>query len=149
MTNLPPIEKVYEAWSAIADGRVAEEGPDKTRVTSSDGAKTYTVIYHPDTDTYQSNDNATAWRRYPGYPILAAMMVRERLPLDMAMAQQWAGVNWTQLNQQYKRDYAAAVDHVERERGIDHAEASRQAEAVMSLLESLPITVKRLNQPQV
>ncbi len=143
MEKLPPIEKVYEAWSAIADGRVHVEG-DEARVTSSDGTKTYTVVYNPDTDTYQSNDNATAWQGYAGYPIIAFMMVKGRLPLDVDEARQWAGVNWTQLNASYKRDYAAAVRHVEAERGIDHAEAQTKAEAVMSTLAALPVKVKRV-----
>lgn len=149
MQNLPPIEKVYEAWSAIADGRVVLLGPNEARVVSSDGTKTYTVIYNPDTDTYQSNDNATAWQHYPGYPVLAMMMLRDKLPLDLSAALLWGGVNWNQLNLRYKRNYAAAVDHIEAERGIDHEKAYDDAETVMTTLRALPFSVKRLNQPQV
>lgn len=43
MEKLPPLQKVYEAWSALADGRV-EMGEDEATVTSSNGAKHYTVI---------------------------------------------------------------------------------------------------------
>ena len=39
MEKLPPIEKVYEAWSAVADGRVElhpdERGLDADRVEAS------------------------------------------------------------------------------------------------------------------
>ena len=42
MEKLPPLQKVYEAWSSLADGRV-EMGEDEATVTSSNGAKHYTV----------------------------------------------------------------------------------------------------------
>ena len=47
MEKLPPIEKVYEAWSAVADGRVALH-PDERRaaIASSNGAKTYTCLLY-------------------------------------------------------------------------------------------------------
>lgn len=56
MEKLPPIEKIYEAYSAIADGRVTL-GDGQAKVTSSDGAKTYTVSWNE--SEYRSNDNAT------------------------------------------------------------------------------------------
>lgn len=48
MTKLPPVEKVYEAWSAVTDGRVqieADSNLDAGRavVKSSDGSKEYTI----------------------------------------------------------------------------------------------------------
>ena len=43
MEKLPPIEKVYEAWSAVADGRVElhpdERGLDAVRVEATSGAR--------------------------------------------------------------------------------------------------------------
>ena len=65
MEKLPPIEKVYEAWSAVADGRVALH-PDERRaaIASSNGAKTYTVAWNENGSTYSSNDNATYWQGY-------------------------------------------------------------------------------------
>lgn len=56
MEKLPPLQKVYEAWSALADGRV-EMGEDEATATSSNGAKHYTVSWSE--DTYSSNDNAS------------------------------------------------------------------------------------------
>ena len=72
MEKLPPIEKVYEAWSAVADGRVALH-PDERRaaIASSNGAKTYTVAWNENGSTYSSNDNATYWQGYAGYPVIA------------------------------------------------------------------------------
>lgn len=92
MTKLPPIEKIPEAWTAIADGHVRLE-PDAGRalVESSDEAKTYTVTF--DGDTYTSNDNATYWQGYAGYPIIAVLMLRGRLPLDGSLSEQFRDVD--------------------------------------------------------
>lgn len=141
MKKLPPIEKVYEAWSAIADGRVMMDTADKAMVTSSDHTKKYTVTWND--DTYSSDDNATFWQGYPGYPVIAVLMLQGKLPLDKDEAELWKEVNWTSINAAHKRDYAAAVTEVETERGINHDKALAAAQSVMNQLESLPIVIKR------
>lgn len=77
MEKLPPLQKIYEAWSALADGRV-EMGEDTADVASSNGAKHYTVSWTE--DTYSSNDNASYWQGYAGYPVLAVLMKQGKLP---------------------------------------------------------------------
>ena len=88
MEKLPPIAKVYEAWSAVADGRVKLH-PDERRatVTSSNGEKEYTVSWDEDGAAYSSNDNATYWQGYAGYPVIAVLMEQGELPLDRAAAE--------------------------------------------------------------
>ena len=54
MDKLPPIEKVYEAWGALADGR-AEPTPEGALVISSDRTKRYEV--RREGNAYRSNDN--------------------------------------------------------------------------------------------
>ena len=63
--KLPPIEKIPEAYSAVADERVAM-GEHSAKVRSSDGTKTYTVQW--DGDAYTSDDNGSKWQNYSGYP---------------------------------------------------------------------------------
>lgn len=144
MEKLPPLEKVYEAWSAVADGRVALH-PDERRatVTSSNGAKEYTVSWSEDGAAYSSNDNATYWQGYAGYPVIAVLMERGALPLDRAVADGFAGVNWTELNAAHKRDYAAAVAHVVEARGLDEARVQEAAQAVHDALRALDLAMKR------
>ena len=79
MGKLPPAAKVYEAYSAIADKRV-ELHEQEAYVTSSDESKRYTVRFQD--DVYSSNDNATIWQHYAGYPILAVLMLQKRLPVN-------------------------------------------------------------------
>ena len=58
MEKIGPIEKVYKAYSAIADGRVRIAADECTAtVASSDRQKTYTVTWTA--NNYTSNDNAS------------------------------------------------------------------------------------------
>ncbi len=124
--KLPPLAKVYEALSAVADGRVQMTGATSARVTSSAGDKTYTVRWSPDLTQVTADDNASRWQGYTGYPIIAVLLTLGKLDYDPAVAQALAGVPWNTLNAQYKRDYAAAIDHVLR----DVAAAGGQPDAI-------------------
>lgn len=150
MKKLPPLQKVYEAWSAVADRRVASdalEAPEgHARVASSDGAKSYTVSWRAGDNgatTYSSNDNATYWQGYAGYPLVAVLMEQGRLTLDRDAAEQFAQVNWTELNERCKRDYAKAAALVISERGLDEERVEAAARTVIAELESLDIVVRR------
>ena len=140
MEKLPPIEKVFEAWTALADNRVSL-GNGEATVKSSDGAKEYTVKFRD--DLFSSDDNASFWRGYAGYPVIAVLMLQGRLPYDQEEALLWKDVNWKALNTKYRNRYAEAVKEVALERDIDMQKANSSAEAVMTALKSLPIVIKR------
>jgi len=110
--KLPPRAKVFEAFSAVADGRVRLTGPGSATVTSSGGDRTYTVEWSDDGRTISSDDNASYWQGYLGYPGLAVALQRGELHADEDIVQALAGVPWHDLNRRFKRDYEAAVDHV-------------------------------------
>lgn len=140
MKKMPPVEKVYEAWTAVTDERVALYA-DHAVVMSSDGSKEYHVRWSG--DMISSDDNATYWQEYPGYPVIAVLMMRGILPLDIEEANLWSGVNWHLLNDRFRRDYAAAVAHVATERHIDLQTSAQAAQRVMDTLAALPITIRR------
>lgn len=140
MKKMPPIEKVYEAWSAISHGRISMHD-GYADVDSSDGSKGYKVRFSG--NFYSSDDNATYWRGYPGYPVIAVLMLEGKLPYDREEAEKWKGVNWKEINTKFKNDYAKAVTYVEEERGINHTQAEKSAQAVMKALEALDIVIKR------
>ena len=140
MTKLGHIEKIYEAYSAIADGRVTVS-ETSAEVKSSNGVKTYIVTW--DGNAYTSNDSASYWQGYPGYPIIAVLMTQEKVTLDREVAALFSCINWTELNQQYKRDYSAAVERIIRERGYDPAPIHAAAEKVQGELQALNVMVKR------
>ncbi len=109
--NLPPKAKIYEAFSALADGRVTL-GLGGAKVVSSSGDKTYLVRWSEDQASFASNDNASIWQGYAGYPIVAVLLALGQLPYDPAVADKLAGVEWKKLNTKFKRDYDKAVEHV-------------------------------------
>ena len=141
MKKMPPKEKVIEAWTALADGRVTINSNDSADVKSSDDSKQYLIKWSG--DTYASDDNATYWRGYAGYPVIAVLMLQGRLPYDATEAEKWKNVNWKAVNTKYKNNYAAAVEEVAKERGIDLSATETAVDAVMDALEKLPLTIKR------
>ncbi|WP_418979852.1 hypothetical protein [Adlercreutzia equolifaciens] len=80
MEKLPPVEKVYEAWTALVDDRY-DLSPEALIVRSSDGSKEYRVTWD-DEGRYRSNDNATFWQGYAGYPVIMALMLQGRVPFN-------------------------------------------------------------------
>jgi len=143
MNKLPPIEKIPEAYSAIVDSRVfMQEG--SAEVHSSDGRKVYTVSWEG--NSYYSNDSATYWQGYAGYPILAVLMLQGKLPLDMDVAAHFAGINWTELNKRHKRNYTEALAEVlDRLQvgGVDTVGIEKEIERVYGAIPGLSIAIKR------
>ena len=114
--KLPPIEKIAEAYSVIADNRLTEESESTYIVVSSNKEKFYKVTI--DGNLYRSNDNATKFAHYPGYPILAVLMYKKLLPIPDQYLKYFKYINWNEVNKKYKRDYALALDHVFKEINI-------------------------------
>lgn len=146
MKRLPPKEKIYEALTAVADGRVSIKGDPslaqgEATVTSSDAARTYDVSW--EMSTYSSTDPGTYWQGYPGYPVIAVLMLQGKLPYDTALARALGGVKWKDVNARHKNDYAAAVEEVLGSHGIDAAAASAVVQGIYSDLERLPIAISR------
>lgn len=143
MEKLPPIEKIYEAYSALADNRI-QMGETSAEVTSSDGTKSYKVAWKD--NTYSSTDNATFWQGYAGYPVIAVLILQSKLTADSAIFTHFSGVNWNSLNKKHKRDYRAALMEVFAEKQlpqekIDHIEAMTQQ--VFEQLRQLDLKIVR------
>ncbi len=107
--KLPPREKIPEAWSVLADGRI-EMHDAQAKIISSDHAKEYTVDFKD--DTYGSNDSATYWQGYPGYPVLAVLMKQGKISTRPEIVEQFKDLNWHRINEKYKHDYASALTYV-------------------------------------
>lgn len=158
---MPPVQKIYEAYTAVADGRVhlggdanqavAGTGIDgmqaasgSAQVVSSDGAKTYAVQWKG--DAYASDDSGTYWQGYPGYPVIAVLMLQRRLPCDLSVARRFAGVPWHELNEKHRRDYDAALQEAYAIEGLGTEEVevcAKAARQVYELLEKMDLRLKR------
>ena len=130
--KLPPKAKLYEALTAVADNRVSIIGDSTAEVISSSGAKKYTVEWSDDQTQFTSNDNASYWQGYLGYPIVAVLMQIGRLKFDHAVAKHLAGVPWKTINKQHKNDYNNAIEEVMKtlsKKGVEvntiHAEVEK------------------------
>lgn len=142
MEKIGPIEKVYEAYSAIADERVKiEEDECSATVASSDRQKTYTVTWTE--NIYTSNDNASYWQGYAGYPIIAVLMLQGKLPLNHAVMEYFRDIDWHQLNEKHKRDYASAAREAILGKGLNPNDTQAAAQKVIDELRALDIVVKR------
>lgn len=136
----PPKAKIYEALSAMADGRVELIDDFRAKVSSSSGDKSYTVEWSADLTKFSSNDNASYWQGYLGYPIIAVLIALDRLTVSNEILLHLAGIPWKVLNQRHKNDYESAVASALgdlRKKGVDVEmivrEADRLYEEVIAL----------------
>ena len=79
MLKMPPMEKIPEAYTAIEDGRINLYN-DYALVKSSNNEKEYLIKWQD--NIYYSNDNSTYWQGYPGYPIIAILMLQGKITLN-------------------------------------------------------------------
>jgi len=141
--KMPPIEKIPEAYSAIADQRI-EFGQTSAKVKSSDYSKEYTVTWND--GVYSSNDNASYWKGYAGYPIIAVLMIQGKLPLDEEISGLFKGINWKGLNTEYNNNYSQVVEALFNEwqqKGIDTQAIYAEMKLVYSKLEEMNLEGKR------
>lgn len=143
MDKMPHIEKIHEAYSAIADDRVVI-GNDTAKVTSSNYAKEYTVTWKD--GIYASNDNASYWGGYAGYPIIAVLMLQGKIKLNRSIVEYFKGINWTELNSKHKANYTKAVSEIMdglKADGIDCDFITKEVNEVYKRIELLNITCRR------
>lgn len=138
MEKLPPIEKIYEAYSVLADNRIKIEG-NMAYVGSSNGKKSYKVEWEG--DTYSSTDNATLWQGYPGYPVIGVLLYKKKLQLDESVLHYFSEINWNELNQKHKRNYRNALLEVFGQKKISDKEIQRIESETQQIYEQL----QRLN----
>jgi hypothetical protein len=131
------LAKVYEALGALGDGRVRLDDEYRATVLSSDGSKTYLVETRPGSREISSNDNASYWQGYLGYPAIAVLLARGLMPPRQDVIAALAGIPWKDLNSRFRNDYSRtieeAVERAERA-GIDRGEIAAEVEAVLDAL---------------
>ena len=135
--KMPPLVKIYEAVGALGDGRVQLEDEQHASVLSSDRSKTYQVEISADGREISSNDNASYWQGYLGYPAIAVMLRRGLCPVRAEAISALSGIPWNELNRRFRNDYSRTIDEVMRraeERGFDSRMIAAEAEAILAKL---------------
>ena len=87
----PHISKIYEALTAIADGRV-QMGENKAKVYSSSRGKYYDVTYDPTTGSISSNDKTAYCTGALSYPMIASFMLAWHISYEDSVAEMMKGI---------------------------------------------------------
>ena len=129
LSKLPPISKVYEALSAVADNRV--------------------FLYETEAYVISSDHRATSWQHYPGYPIIAVLISQDMLEVDKRKLCYFKNVNWNQLNKKYRNDYQKAIEeYLEtiKEQGVNIEELKIFVQNILSKLGEQNLVIKGNSQ---
>lgn len=149
--KMPPPIKIYEALGAIGDGRVRLEDEHHALVTSSEEDKTYEVEISDDGRQVSSNDNASYWQGYLGYPAIAVLLMRGLYRPPANVIDALAGISWKEINRSFKNDYDKTlieVNKVVEASGHDPDAVASEVESIMEALRKLaPKRGKRRRPP--
>lgn len=140
--NTPPIAKIYEALGALADKRILLTSENSAQVKSSAGDKTYTLSWSGDFSRISSNDNASYWQGYMGYPIVALLLLKGRITYDPQVATALKGIPWKAINTRHKNNYQESIAEVLQQaaaRGIDPSSITRECERILEALKTFKI----------
>jgi hypothetical protein len=140
----PHISKIYEALTAIADGRV-QMGENMAKVYSSSRGKYYDVAYDPAAGSIGSNDNTAYFTGALSYPMIAYLMNIGHITYDKSVAARLKGILWKDINQRHKNNYDAAIDEVLDELRKNDVETGEITTEIARIYEQvLALNVSRL-----
>ena len=149
--KMPPLIKVYEAMGALGDGRVRAEAENRAEVTSSEGNKTYQVELSGGGREIASNDSASYWQGYLGYPAIAVLLLRGLYRAPANVIDALAGIPWNEINKKFRHDYTKSLEEVDRileQNGHDPDAVRSEADAVLEALARFaPLRGKRRRPP--
>lgn len=138
----PPLNKVYEALGAIADNRVEVED-NTAKVYSSSRSKYYDVEYDPSKNEITSNDNASFWVGYLGYPSIAFLLAKGIVGYDKKLLEYLEGFAWKDINQKYKNDFEKTDAYIDtqivKKYGIDIGDFHQKLHAILEQVMALKL----------
>lgn len=120
----PHISKIYEALTAIADARIELVSENKAHCYSSSKGKFYEVEFEPETNSIMSNDNTAFYTDAVSYPMIALLMLKNKIVYNPKLLDMLKGIFWKDINQKFKNDYDRAIEFVLADldtKGIDTA----------------------------
>jgi hypothetical protein len=136
----PPKAKIYEALTAIGDNRVKLKAEYQAEVVSSAGNKTYIVEWTPDRQHITSNDNASYWQGYMGYPIIAVLMLLGSVDFRKEVADLLSGISWKSLNKRFRNNYDNAIESVLAAldaKGVDRKHITTEVDGILEQIDHL------------
>ena len=107
----PHIEKIYEALTAIAEGRIEKHGKTAKCFTSNNN-KFYDIKYDPIIGSINSNDNEAYYTHSLSYPMIAYLMLTKKIPFERELLEILRDIDWDSINQNFKNDYDKSIRFV-------------------------------------
>jgi hypothetical protein len=141
---MPKREKIHEALTAVIDDRININDNNTADVYSSDRKKKYIVTW--DNNAYTSNDNATYWQGYPGYPVIGVLLIQNKLKYDDSILKNFKNINWKKLNTKFKNKYSEAVNSVYQDLKLSEEEINtieKEIDSIYDQLSKLDIVIKK------
>ncbi len=109
MFKVPNKSKIAESYTAIVDNRITIF-ENEAIVKSSNGDKEYLIKWKD--NLYYSNDNSSYWQGALGYPVIAVLMLQNKLSLNKDILKYFKNINWNKLNKENKRDYDLSLEGI-------------------------------------
>lgn len=105
---------VYEAFTALADGRVEKVSEGEYKCFSSSRNKFYSLTFAKEGEfcSFMSNDNMAYYRKEFSYPMLAVLIFKKIIPLEAEILEYFKNIFWKELNTKNKNDYMKSVNEV-------------------------------------
>ena len=107
----PHISRVYEALTALADGRIELVG-NGARCFSKSGEKVFDIKYDPNIGSIMSNDNVAYFAHSISYPMIGYLLLSGRVQFDRKLLELLPNIYWEDIFQKYKNDYDKSLKFV-------------------------------------
>jgi len=133
--------KIYEALTAVANNSVIMFD-NKAEVFSSNKSKKYIVEWNA--NEYSSNDNATYWQGYPGYPIIAVLLVNNIIEYNKDILIYFKDIEWKKINTKFKNDYLKSIEFFYQDIDGNKKELiEKEINKIYEELENIDLVIKR------
>jgi len=135
---------VYEALSAIADGRFELTGENTAKCTSTSQGKFYEIELDPKTNSIMSNDNMAFYVGELSYPMVAMLLVKNVIPYDETIQQYLKDIKWKNINQKNKNDYMKSVEFVLnllKEQGVDTEKIRNECDRIYGVVVEMKLSL--------
>lgn len=163
--ELPPEFKVYEALGALADNRIElvnknekltlEDNPSKEKVVvendeniiearqfSSTKNKFYTIKYNPATSQIMTNDNATWFVGYLGYPALSLLLYIGSINFNKDILPYFKNIPFKEINQKNKNVFSKTqleINKILEDKGLSTKLIETEVSSIFNQLANLAL----------
>jgi hypothetical protein len=131
---------IYEALTAIADGRV-EVFESSAKIFSSSRNKFYTLHFDLNEMSFMSDDNMAYYKDEVSYPMLCVLLYKDIVSYDKESLKYFVNFPWKDVNQKNKNDYMKSVEEFLEDRKEHRNYIENLTKNIFSQLSNIKIKV--------